>query len=417
MKGSARRIKTGARPTGSVEGLDLEAIQARFSSTDPGAVIDAGYTYGLVADNLSEAEDEVARAIRYLTDHWRGDAADTALRELRKLEANARELSTRTRQTGDTLRQYGKILDKYQLVTLDPGFIRTKSDDRYAQQLMARLNTRTAEAYDALPDQVGLADANVSPAAAPSTAGGTIGGASGGGSSALPGPAVHGPGGAGTDGSGARLGPGGDAAGGGTDLAGMPGTGPGPGTGLGPGLGPGGGSAMPGAGAVPGGAVGSPGAGTTAFIGPGAGQGRGMAGGRGAGLGRSGVIGAGGLVGGAPAGGSDGEEERSREFWLAEERDTWSGDGAVVSGVVGQEEDHRPLPSGDEPGAIDLDDDRLIEDLDSGLPDLPALDDGEVEIVEADTDDVEAADQEDYDAIDEFLDEVLGDDELGAGST
>lgn len=419
MKGSARQIKTGARPTGSVEGLNLEAVQARFSSTDPGAVADAGIAYCAAARNLAEAEDEFARAVKYLTDHWQGDAADSALQELRKLEANARELGARSRQTGDALQRYGQILAKYQAVTLDPGFIRTKSDDRYAQRLMARLNTRTAEAYDALPDDVGLTDANISPASAtgPSSAGGDAGGASGGGSSALSDSAGHGHGGAGTDGSGARHGSGDDAVGGGTDLAGLSGGGPSvAGTGPGPNaLSIGGSGAVPGTAAVPG-AAGSPVAGPAGFIGPAVGPGRGYGGARGGGSGRPGVIGAGGMVGGAGAGESE-DEERERTFWLAEDRDTWGRDDEVVPAIVGRE-DHRPSPSGDGPDnveVIDLDDERepLIEDLDLEVSEVVSSEDVEIVGLEAEDGDAGKMNEPAYDEFDEFLDDVLGDDDLG----
>jgi hypothetical protein len=423
-------IQTGERPAGNVAGLKMEAVRERFRSTSPQTVAGAGHAYAAAASKLAEARKEIAEAVKYLGDRWKGPAATEALQVLGKLQATAEELAAKTGQTGKALQLYGeRVLPWYRTHVPEDGFIKDGGDDKYAQKLMARLNLRISQTYDGFPTHVSVDLNNIggdsSGSGAESGAGG-FGSGSGYettslGSSHRPFGIGSGegdgltPGGGGSDGAGLRDGQGasgaprpGGAGPGGTDLAGVSptggaGVGNGGPLGSGSGLGPGG----------PGGSV--PGAGSPGSVGPGGlpPGGRGLGPG-GSGQGRRlapGVIGPGGAIGGMPmapgAGAGQSEEEHERTTWLAEDRDVWCGDEDLAPAVIGCAE---PQPGSQDHAGLDLDD---LADVGVSLRDEQF----DLEITELDLEGDSAGAAQDPaldDDLDDLLDDVLGNNDSGS---
>lgn len=427
----------GARPTGSVEGLKLEEIRRRLRSTQPGAVSQAGHAYNDAAAKLAAAQAELATAARYIQERWKGPAATEALKALGKLQETAQELSTKSSQTGKALQQYGeKILPWYQTHLPSDGLVQTGGDDKYAQRVMAKLNGRISQTYDAMPQTVrfdlpsiGGESQSVSWLVEPS--GGT------GPSPVPPPPGRRGP--YGGEGPGSGLGGGhglgrehepgspgaGDSQGGdgsapGSDLQSFP---PAPGTG--PGLHPG--QGVPGAGTAPGGVAPGAGPGLGGVIGTGgwgntgsAPRGRGFdsakpASVRDARFGTSGG-GRGATVGGLPAGTAGAhkeEKERERSIWLPEDKDTWFDDEMVppIIEIPAETsiEDHEDLPRPD----VDEDEIRdLLDELEDELgPEIVELD--EVELGEEDHGSGQEQDPALDHHLDDLLDGLLDDDDAG----
>jgi uncharacterized protein YukE len=438
----------GDRPAGNVAGLTMETVRERFRSTSPQTVAEAGHAYAAAASKLAEAQKEIAEAVKYLGDRWKGPAATEALQVLNKFRSAAEELVAKTGQTGKALQLYGeKILPWYQRHLPEDGFINDDGDDKYAQKLMARLNLRIAQTYDGFPKHVKYSPLDIR-AAADGT--GALGSAGGSGSGSVSGrvsreghqvPSSSGigrgngwpPGAEGSDGTGlqgGRDGTGvqgvGDGAGSapvdgmksgdGTDLAGVPSTGggaAGPGAPLGSGGGadPGGvgGRAVGGGpGPIPPTSMRSGGALPSV---PGRGLGA-ESWGRGGRL-RPGTIGTGSTISGAPMAPGSGtgqskEQERERTTWLTEDRDVWDDDDAAVPPVIGCLE---PQDSSHGHTGLDLDDLSATEESLS-------IEDQELEIAELELED-DRADAAHGPALDDDLDELLDDllDDDSSGSS
>ncbi|MFC0037096.1 WXG100 family type VII secretion target [Actinomadura rayongensis] len=369
-------LRTGGAPTGDPSSYgDIGKIRALLDATDHNAISNAGAAYVGASQHLIALREVINRASKALADDWEDEAATATQKALRKLHTTADQLAAATEQMGKTLDWYGdEILRWYVKHKPDTGLIKDGGDDKYAREYMQRLNARIAQAWSRLPEAVtverlkqGIEQiddpstrpmTSGAPASSPTAAGGSPGGSPGAGHH----PLANATGLSGADGplngganghpaTGVR--PGAlDGAVTGTDLAGAggngitgspfggPPTGPGgapsPFGGVGPGGPPG---ALPGAGADPGG------------LGP--------LGGRPGGLGNDGfgpngrggtassAKGSGPLGPGAAGAGKreDRQDERRREFWLAEERENWNADPAVS-----------PVIGGASPASVEYDD-------------------------------------------------------------
>ncbi|POM26783.1 hypothetical protein BTM25_11910 [Actinomadura rubteroloni] len=361
-------LRTGGAPTGDPSSYgDIGKIRALLKATDANAIKEAGTAYVAASQHLESLYSVISRASRILADVWEDEASTATQKTLRKLQATAEELRSTTAKVGGALDWYGsEILPWYVKHKPDTGLIKDGGDDKYAREYMQRLNRRIAEAWTRLPDSVTVHSVRDveqidDPARRPRTSdvptSGPNASSSGGSPSGNPGHhrplpsatapnGIDGPqnpngnntvpttgrpaslGGAVTD---TRL-----AGAGGNSITGPPFGGPPAGPGGAPnpfgglgGVGPGGSpGAMPGVGPSPGGldptggGLGAPG--RDAFGSSGRGGAASSAKG-------SGPMSAGGTGGGKQ---DDRQEERRREFWLAEDRANWSGDPAVAP-VIG----------------------------------------------------------------------------------
>jgi hypothetical protein len=390
MTAANYHIRNRHLPQGKFEG-GIDEMNRILDSTDPVAVEDAGVAYEAAAKKFGDTLGVLRQEVRNLVEHWGGPAAEQAVQQMELLYTSTRELSLCSSETGSGLINHSTRLEWYKRYQPDKGFIPDvsrgdieaggtvaavtmnpmaglaagtahhfmggNSEDKAAQEHMARLAGRTVEANDAVPESLSIdfpqfRDKQRPPP--PSSvrerdldfSGGTAHDPVGMGTSdpfapSKPDPFTGGTndlgsGGTGNGTDGAGNPGGGDSSdlvgsggsGGGTDLAGLGGGVPGGiggGGGLGGGIGAGDG--MGGAPNAVGMGVGLP---------PGGGRGRGLSGsGRGGGKAGSGQP----DVGDPPAGGEgdgDDEEERERTTWLTEDDDVWGGaDGNVSPSVIG----------------------------------------------------------------------------------
>ncbi|WP_157407918.1 WXG100 family type VII secretion target [Actinomadura atramentaria] len=369
------QLRTGTAPSGNPHAYgDVDKIRALLDATDADAIAKAGEAHKAASEHLARLRDVLAHAARTLTDVWDDEAATATQAALKKLHTTADELSTATAKVGGTLDWYGaEILPWYVKHKPGAGWIKTGGDDDYAREYMKRLNGRITEAWSRLPESVmvqkGLrivddlqptgapphpmdrAAASGQPTqAAPGISGGSHGGREPAGASGAPGSlsGPHGGGGVGSSPPGqhpvgvfphdTELAGVGGSTGMGSPFSGPPGgfgSGGAPGTFGGPGSAViGGPSGLP---PTPGGAPGS--------LGPpdgGAGMppNAGSAGARttlgrqaSTGLRGTGPMGSGGMGAG---GKGEAQEERRRDYWLAEDKESWEGEPAVTP-VIGAE--------------------------------------------------------------------------------
>lgn len=363
----------------NADGMSHEDVKNKLKALNPGKVGEASTAYKDAADVLAEMTDELTNNFaKKIIKHWKGDSAQKALDQLGKVYNTAGKLSDDSHNNATLYAWYKHdILDWYKTQgdTMTDGWVHTGGDDDNARKLMNNFIGRMKEAFEGhplkitkdLPDQRG--GVTDTPPPPPPPGGGPPGGGPPGGPGGFD-PGSTSPGGPGSkfptsDGAGAfnpnaggtspftsggtspftpdgagsynpALGGGGNSpfggaggspfgAGSGTDLAGMPGGGPGGG---GPGLGGGGGAPF---GADPGG-FGGPNAGTSPAGGPG-GLGPGGAGPGAAGAGARGMP-MGGMPMGQGAQGGKGEE-RERNTWLTEDEDVWGADDDTAPPVIG----------------------------------------------------------------------------------
>jgi hypothetical protein len=356
-------LRTGGAPTGDPSSYgDIGKIRALLTATDANAIKDAGAAYLAASQHLESLYGVISRASKILADVWEDEASTATQKTLRELQATAEELHSATAKVGGTLDWYGsEILPWYVKHKPDTGLIKDGGDDKYAREYMQRLNRRIAEAWTRLPDSVTVHSVRDveqldDPTRQPSTGGVPTSGPNAPGSGASPSgsPGYHRPlAGAMSPNSidgpqngnnpvptaGRPSAPGGVVMG--TELAGAggnnvtgspfggaptgPGGAPSPFDAVGPGGSPG---AMPGVG---------PGAGPLGPMGgrPGV-PGRDAFGSGSRGGAASPGKGTGPMSPGGTGGGKrdDRQEERRREFWLAEDRENWNGDPAVAP-VIG----------------------------------------------------------------------------------
>ncbi|WP_143219981.1 hypothetical protein [Actinomadura sp. CNU-125] len=138
-------IKTGVAPIGNPH-ENVDAIHTLLDATDPRTIKAAGDAHLAAAQNIDGLRALLVRASRTLAEVWEDEAATVALRALRTLQTNAENLSTATRQMGETLDWFGgEIL---------PWYVANKPGDEDAHEHMQHLNRRIAEAWTRLPDSV-----------------------------------------------------------------------------------------------------------------------------------------------------------------------------------------------------------------------------------------------------------------------
>jgi hypothetical protein len=375
MSGSkgTHQIKDGARPAGSGHYGDLNHIRWLVENTDPAAVAAAGAAWLSTAAKLAELHENIRGAAAALAKVYGGESGAAAQQALRRVHATAVEVSHRSKQMGDALHWYGEdILPWYKENIPGTGLIHSDKDDKYATEYMQRLNERIAQTHDAMPSQVskdlpGVGRGDPFGQTTSSGASGSIIGSpdatNGGGSSSSGRNVGDGHGSVGSHHDRASSIPGGaqqNVSDGGTDLAGLSGSGGvtgglgGPGGGLG---GPGGVGGLPGS--VPGSGTPSGVAGP-AVLGPGVASGS-RPGGRGA-AGRGGTGGP--MVPGTGQGQGEQEQERTRDFWLAEDPEIWGAEQGVPS-VIGAP----PVPTEPDIGEV-ADQDEILDTLleDEGDP-------------------------------------------------
>jgi hypothetical protein len=157
-KGSLR-IRNFVGCTGSgAEPITLEEVKARLRALRPGPIGNAGEAYLVAAKALSEASRRLHRHAEVLAEHWKGDAAQGALKQLGQLNTTACELANKIQQTGSTAKWLSgnSMLGwyKHQGDVIGDGFIRSSGDDENARKILAALSHRYNEANMSMPESV-----------------------------------------------------------------------------------------------------------------------------------------------------------------------------------------------------------------------------------------------------------------------
>ncbi|MFD0665603.1 hypothetical protein [Thermocatellispora tengchongensis] len=139
-------------------------VQNLLNSTDPERVARGGEAFTAASSLLGEVSTFLRAAGWTMDEHWRGEDARAAQQALRRLQATAAELSYRTGQVGSSLTFYGgEMLPWYRDHAVDYGTFEFDDEllggalsfnDDKAREHLTNLNTRIAEAYNALPDMV-----------------------------------------------------------------------------------------------------------------------------------------------------------------------------------------------------------------------------------------------------------------------
>ncbi|WP_187233755.1 hypothetical protein [Actinomadura sp. HBU206391] len=359
----SEQISTGGSEIGGGNSVffwenQYEELKKIVMEMKPGQVETAGAAFTAMATRMYESVELIYKQARRLSEHWGGNDAVAAMKQMQKAYDQANEIYRKSHQTGSALETHAKMQKSWQESMggghwygsdwMGVGGAAGLATRNYqAGQLMDQLQDQTVQSNNNFPKtiQADMPDTYASPFGRTPKPGGMPPGGGvppgggmppGGGSlpsggnlpdgGKLPGGGNLPDGGSG----GGRFPGGGDFSGGGSELAGLPGGG---GGGLGGGgLGAGGGLPGGGAGAgggLPAGGVGAGGLAAGGLPGglPGAGA-----------LGKN-ALGAGGMGGmpmGAGGGGQGGnEEERERTTWLTEDEDVWGADGDATPPVIG----------------------------------------------------------------------------------
>jgi uncharacterized protein YukE len=346
----------------------IDEMNQILDALQPEAVDKAGTKYSAVATRMNTTISDLYKHAQTLSEHWGGDDADGAMKNMQKMYNQAQQIQSTSSTTGSTLTGHAQTLRNFKNPANRPqgaGALETglsvvagplgfgadrAAHNHAAREYMSHLQGYTKDANANFPahirsDQAYAGQTQYTPNTTPDPNGGGGGGGGGGGAGHVPGAGGTGghipgsgtgghiPGsgtgghipGSGTGGHIPGSGTGGDIPGsgdlggaGGTDLAGF--HAPGGGGGLGGGLG-----GDPMGGAAGGGLAGGPGALGGAGGGLGAGAG---AGGAGAGMAGRGMMP---MMGGH----GQGEKERERSTWLTEDEDVWGGDGDAAPPMIG----------------------------------------------------------------------------------
>lgn len=139
------------------ESWKLEDVKRVLQATNPGRVTAAGQAYQQAGETFSEVASALNSHMAKLKSAWSGDAAEGALTQMRQLQATSENLAQVTNQAGQALERHGTAYlgwYKQQGQILGPGFFYTGGDDKYARELLDRMNVRVAETYNAMPDQI-----------------------------------------------------------------------------------------------------------------------------------------------------------------------------------------------------------------------------------------------------------------------
>jgi uncharacterized protein YukE len=138
--------------------VTLEEVKARLKALQPGPIGEAGEAYLAAAKALSEASRRLHRHAELLAEHWKGDAAQGAVKQMGQLNATACELANKTQQTGSTAKWLSgdEMLGwyKHQGDVIGDGFIRNSGDDENARKVLAALSHRYNEANMSMPESV-----------------------------------------------------------------------------------------------------------------------------------------------------------------------------------------------------------------------------------------------------------------------
>lgn len=344
----------------------IDEMNQILDGLQPEPVGKAGTKYSAVATRMNTTITDLYKHAQTLSEHWGGDDADGAMKQMQKMYNQAQQIQSTSDSTGSTLSGHSRTLANFKNPSNRPkgasgletglsiaagplGFGADRAAHNHAaREYMSHLQSDTKDANSYFPahirsDQAYSTQDSYNPNEGdpggpgnPKVPGGGGGGGhipSGGGAGGhipgsgtgghipgsgtgghIPGSGGHIPG----SGTGGHI-PGGGGLGGagGTDLAGFHAPGGG-GGGLGGGLG---GDPMGGAGS---GLTGGPGA-----------LGNGLGGGLGAGAGAGGAGAAGRGMMPMMGGHNQGEKERERSTWLTEDEDVWGGDGDAAPPMIG----------------------------------------------------------------------------------
>ncbi|WP_148767467.1 WXG100 family type VII secretion target [Actinomadura decatromicini] len=373
---------------------DMDAMHQLFEGTNPERVIKAGHVYRNVSNRFGSMAGVLRSQSSALAAVWKGDDAEAAIKQMRKLQQSAENIYQVSGRTAWVLKDHGEKLDWYKRHQPKEGFFKgltwdqagvvtggtllggpvgglmglskgealgliKHTESKAAVEHVQRLSDRAREANAAMPAEISTTPPDFGrfkqgPSMPPSggiPGGGPPGGGTPSGGGGLPGGGGGMPGGLDGAGSGGATMPGGGQGGGipgggipgggpsGSDLAGLPGGGGGSGVdpfgkgglgGGGGGLPGGGGGGIPGGGGVGGAIGGRPGASGMGKGSPGGGKGLGKT------TGGSGRGGMGGAPMGGRGGGGQGEGEHERSTWLTEDEDVWGGnDDDTTPPVIG----------------------------------------------------------------------------------
>ncbi len=399
--GNTWQFKIDGIYAGSTGGMTLAEVKALIEPVQPERVTAAGAAYQRASDKLAALASNLIDHAQKLAGAWGGTTAPMAIAQMQQLHQTAVGLANTSQGTASVLTWYGTTIQpwyKSQILNMNDTFgdkvtgffTGTDPANTAAANQLAKLNTRTVEAYNSippaanknLPPLTGSYGLPGSPAGGTGGAGAGSGGAAGGSRGGYTSAPPVSRGGGGTSGSGGGPvigGPGSPVIG---SHGGLSGFNPPPGGGSpgGPGLGgpgpiapvsPGG----PGIGPVlPGPVIGGPpGGGPAGEPAPGepvpgdpvvgepviGGRGAGLFGGEnvaategqvlaespasgigeaaaGEGLAAGDAVGAEAGPGFMPmgAGGQGGNDEREHITWLTEDRDVWNGDEDVTPPVI-----------------------------------------------------------------------------------
>ena len=153
-----RTIHSGNATSYTESSADFGTIKNRLKSLQPEKANDAGKAYSAVAKELADkARLLTEKHAGALTEAWGGDAAQKALNQLKQIHWTANELATKSTQSAQTMNWYGtEILQWYKDAGdhMSDGIFSTSGDDHEAQKMMTKLNGRTAQAQNGIPQTI-----------------------------------------------------------------------------------------------------------------------------------------------------------------------------------------------------------------------------------------------------------------------
>jgi len=147
---------------GSTSGMTLKEVKALVQPIQPDRVAAAGASYQRASQKLTELASNLISHGQKLAGAWGGAAAQKAISQMRQLHDTAIDLANTSAGTASVLHWYGSTIQpwyKSQIQNMNDtvgdkvaGFLSgTDPANVAAANQLAKLNARTAEAYNAIP--------------------------------------------------------------------------------------------------------------------------------------------------------------------------------------------------------------------------------------------------------------------------